>query len=75
MGRKPKITTTKESSKPQNTLSCSVCGKEFKISGDTKHIINGGYTCSWKCFYNEARRQDAERAERRADKGSRRSKK
>ena len=50
MGRKPKITTTTEASKPQNILSCSVCGKEFKISGDTKYISNGGYTCRWKCF-------------------------
>ena len=74
MGRKPKITTTTEASKPQNILSCSVCGKEFKISGDTKYIINGGYTCSWKCFYNEAKRQDAERAKKNEGKGSRRGK-
>ncbi len=47
---------------PQGKLICSVCGKEFKVTGDTKYIINGGYTCKWKCFYKEAKRKDAERA-------------
>lgn len=31
-------------------LICPVCGKEFKVSDDTKYIVAGGYTCSWKCF-------------------------
>ena len=42
-------------------LVCTVCNKEFKVSGDTKYFIRGGYTCSWKCFLNEVKRQDAER--------------
>ena len=33
-----------------DVLKCSVCGKEFKAHDDTKYIINGGYTCTWKCF-------------------------
>ena len=62
MGRRPKATTI-EPTKLQDKLICTVCGKEFKISGDTKYIINGGYTCSWKCFYKEAKRRDTEREE------------
>lgn len=61
MGRRPKAITTIEPTKPQDKLICTVCGKEFKITGDTKYIINGGYTCSWKCFSKEAKRRDAER--------------
>lgn len=70
MGRKPKTTT--EPAKPQDKLICTVCGKEFKITGDTKYIINGGYTCSWKCFSNEAKRRDAEREKN--GKGNKRDK-
>ena len=72
MGRRPKAVISTEPPKPQNKLICTVCGKEFKISGDTKYIINGGFTCSWKCFYKEARRQDAERE--RNGKGNKRGK-
>lgn len=43
-------------------LICTVCGKEFTPNDDTKYIINGGYTCSGKCFLNEAKRRDAEKA-------------
>lgn len=43
------------------TLICPVCGKEFKPNDDTKYIINGGYTCSWKCFLDEAKRKDEEK--------------
>lgn len=38
-----------------DTLVCSVCGKEFKVSDDTKYICKGGYTCTWKCFLNHVR--------------------
>ena len=48
----------------QGFLTCSVCNKEFKPNDDTKYIISGGYTCSWKCFLNEAKRRDAEKAEK-----------
>lgn len=72
MGRKPKAVTTTEPTKPQDKLVCTVCGKEFKITGDTKYIINGGYTCSWKCFYKEAKRRDAEREKN--GKGNKRGK-
>lgn len=36
-------------------LICPVCGAVFKVTGDTKYIIAGGYTCSWKCFLKEAK--------------------
>lgn len=36
--------------KSKESLTCPVCGKEFKPSDDTKYIASGGYTCSWKCF-------------------------
>ena len=56
---------------PSDLLICTVCGKEFKRSDYTKYIINGGYTCSWKCFINEAKRRDAERAKNDSGKGRR----
>ncbi len=55
-----KKTISKTLDKPEK-LVCPVCSKEFKVNGDTKYFIRGGYTCSWKCFLNEVRRQDAER--------------
>lgn len=67
MGRKPKsesiqelnpdITSTKE------LLTCPICGKKFKPNDDTKYIIAGGYTCSWKCFLDEVKRREAEKKE------------
>lgn len=39
--------------KPQVLLICPVCGKEFEPNDDTKYIVKGGYTCSWKCFLKE----------------------
>ena len=46
----------------KDTLICSVCGKEFVVNDDTKYIIAGGYTCSWKCFSDEVKRQESEKA-------------
>lgn len=43
--------------KDKKTLTCSVCGEEFEVTDDTKYIIAGGYTCSWKCFLNEMYRR------------------
>ena len=60
--------TRQKSTKPQNTLICPVCGKEFEIGDDTKYLISGGYTCSWKCFLKEARKRDAEIAKRKESK-------
>lgn len=50
---------TSNSLYPQGKLICSVCGKEFEANDDTRYIISGGYTCSWKCFLNESKRRDA----------------
>lgn len=44
---------------PQGSLICSVCGKEFKANDDTRYIIAGGYTCSWKCFLAEDKKRNA----------------
>lgn len=30
-------------------LCCPVCGKEFKVTDDTKYAVAEGFTCSWKC--------------------------
>jgi predicted nucleic acid-binding Zn-ribbon protein len=49
-------------------LICTVCGKEFSPNNDTKYIINGGYTCDWKCFLNEAKKRDAVKAEKNKKK-------
>jgi hypothetical protein len=43
--------------KDKKTLTCPVCGEEFEVTDDTKYIIAGGYTCSWKCFLNEMYRR------------------
>ena len=37
--------------------------KEFEANGDTRYIISGGYTCSWKCFLNEVKRREAKKQE------------
>ena len=42
-------------------LFCPVCGALFKATEYTKYIMKGEYTCSWKCFYNEARSRDEEK--------------
>lgn len=42
---------------PQGLLVCPICGKEFEANDDTRYIIGGGYTCSWKCFLNEHRKR------------------
>lgn len=55
---------------PPKTLICTVCGEEFEPNDDTKYIIAGGYTCSWKCFLNEAKRRDAEKKEKGKDKNN-----
>lgn len=59
---------------PQGLLVCPVCGKEFKPNDDTQYIATGGFTCSWKCFMNDARRISAEKKERNEDKENKRSK-
>lgn len=55
---------------PQKLLICPVCGKEFKKNNDTKYIISGGYTCSWKCFSKEAKRRTNEQKEYIKNKGN-----
>ena len=52
--RKETATITKP-----DTLNCSVCGKKFIPTEETKFKINNGFTCSWICFLNEARRRSA----------------
>lgn len=39
-------------------LTCPVCSKEFKPNNDTKYIVYGGYTCSWKCFLTRVKEQE-----------------
>ena len=46
---------------PQELLTCPVCGTEFKPDDDTKYIICGGYTCSWKCFLKESKEREAKK--------------
>lgn len=50
-----------ESLYPQGSLVCPVCGKEFEANDDTRYIICGGYTCSWKCFLTEHRKRVSEK--------------
>lgn len=50
---------TSNSLYPQGTLVCPVCNKGFQANDDTRYIISGGYTCSWKCFLNESKRRDS----------------
>jgi hypothetical protein len=60
----------KKVSTPQEILICPVCGKEFKKNEDTKYIISGGYTCSWKCFSKEAKRRTKEYKENLQNKNN-----
>lgn len=52
----------------QETLVCTVCGTEFRPDDDTKYIIAGGYTCSWKCFLKEAKERNAKRTSQKEKK-------
>ena len=45
-------------------LICPVCGAIFEATDDTRYIIKGDYTCSWKCFLAESWK----RAEMKRDK-------
>ena len=47
----------------EGKLTCPICNKEFKASGDTKYIFSGAYTCSWKCFYNEVKKREEAKKE------------
>jgi hypothetical protein len=47
--------------KIRDAAVCPVCGKTFKITEDTCHLIRGEYTCSWKCFLDEVKRREAEK--------------
>ena len=47
--------------KDKTTLMCPVCCSVFEITDDTKYIIAGGYTCSWKCFLNEMYKRNREK--------------
>ena len=42
-------------------LSCPVCQKSFVSTEDTKYIISGGYTCSWKCFLKRCKEREQEK--------------
>ena len=53
---------------PQGSLICPVCGKEFKTNNDTRYIIKGGYTCSWKCFLTEAKKRNDEKNAKEKEK-------
>ena len=53
---------------PQGTYTCSVCNKEFVADDDTRYIIAGGYTCSWKCFLKEAKEQEFKRKKEQKDR-------
>lgn len=45
----------------EETATCPVCGKTFKITEDTCCLIHGEYTCSWECFLDEVKRREAEK--------------
>lgn len=45
-------------------LICPVCNKAFETTEDTCYFISGGYACSWKCFLQEVKKRDLEKAER-----------
>lgn len=60
---KRKIEPKTESITHNELLVCPICGKEFEPNDDTKYIIAGGYTCSWKCFLNESKKREAKRKE------------
>ena len=51
----------KNSIYPEGTLICPICNKEFEANEDTRYIISGGYTCSWKCFLKEMKKREAKK--------------
>lgn len=54
----------------EEKLTCPICGKVFNFNDDTRYIIAGGYTCSWKCFLNESKRRESLRREQQQEKKS-----
>lgn len=58
----------KELVNSKGLLTCPVCAKEFKPTNDTKYIAAGGYTCSWKCFLTEVKRQEANKKDKKNKK-------
>ena len=60
----------KNNTYPQETLTCPVCGKEFKPTGDTKYIVTGGYTCTWKCFLKEVEMREAAKESKKKNKNN-----
>lgn len=54
----------------QGFLTCPVCDKKFKPNDDTKYIAAGGYTCSWKCFLDAAKKYNKDKD----DKGRKKKK-
>jgi len=42
-------------------LVCTVCGKEFTVTEDTKYIAKGGYVCNWKCFLARVKEVELEK--------------
>ena len=60
----------KNNAYPQGSLVCPVCGKEFEANDDTRYIIAGGFTCSWKCFLAESKkRREAKQEEQPKHRG------
>ena len=42
-------------------LICPICHKQFIKNDETKYVIKGGYTCSWKCFLKRVKDTGKER--------------
>ena len=56
--RTKKETKNKDSlSLTQEMLNCPICGKEFKLTEDSKYKFNGKHVCTWKCFLKEVRKR------------------
>lgn len=50
-------------------MICPICGKEFEKSEETCYILDGEYTCSWKCFYDAVSRLEKEKLQSQSKKG------
>ena len=63
--KKEKTKSKTSSDLVQELLNCPICGKEFKLTENSKYKFNGKYACTWKCFLKEVRKRAATKEDKK----------